>query len=127
MLKCVENCGPRHPPKTRLGSAVKKCSSSFYTYKFFLRNQIKKIYNRAKELYCDATIFVCPFFIVYLSKKMETEKWPKAADSLLSQLSGNAYGRSSFPCQLPENSSPTTELPFTRLAFGSACLRGPSQ
>ena len=45
---------------------------------------MKKIYNRAKELYCDATIFVFWFFIVYLpKKKMETEKWPKAADSPL--------------------------------------------
>ena len=36
-----------------------------------------------KELYCDATIIVIWFFIVYLPKKMETEKWPKAADSPL--------------------------------------------
>ena len=43
----------------------------------------KKIDNRANELYCDATIFVVRFFIVYLSKKMETEKWPNAADSPL--------------------------------------------
>ena len=49
-----------------------------------MRNQIKKIYNRGKELYFDATIFLFRFFIVYiLAKKMETEKWPKAADSPL--------------------------------------------
>ena len=41
------------------------------------------MYNRAKELYFDATIFVFWFVIVYLPKKMETEKWPKAADSPL--------------------------------------------
>ena len=29
------------------------------------------MYNRAKELYCDSTIFVFWFFIVYLPKK----KW----------------------------------------------------
>ena len=42
------------------------------------------MYNRAKELYCDATIFV--FFYSLLStcqKKMENKKWPKAADSPL--------------------------------------------
>ena len=49
----------------------------------FLKTPNKKIYNRAKELYCDATIFLFWFFIVYLSKKTETEKWPKAADSRL--------------------------------------------
>ena len=41
------------------------------------------MYYRAKELQCDATIFVFWFFIVYLPKKMETEKWPKRADSPL--------------------------------------------
>ena len=45
----------------------------------------KKIYNRAKELYCDATIFVFRFFIVYLLKKIWTKQWPKAADSPLIQ------------------------------------------
>ena len=69
MLKCVENCGPRHPPKRVIN--------------FFFLNQTKKIYNKAEELYCDATIFFLKFFIAYLPKKMETEKWPKAADSPL--------------------------------------------
>ena len=41
------------------------------------------MYNRAKELYCDTTIFVFWFFIVYLPKTMEAEKWPEAADSPL--------------------------------------------
>ena len=49
----------------------------------FLRNQTKKIYNRAKELHCDATVFVTWFCIAYLPKKLETEKWPKAANSPL--------------------------------------------
>ena len=39
------------------------------------------MYNRAKELYCDATTFCFWFFTVYLPKKMETEKSPKAAES----------------------------------------------
>ena len=41
------------------------------------------MYNRAKELDCDVTIFVFWFFIIYLPKKMETKNWPKAADSPL--------------------------------------------
>ena len=54
----------------------------YFIHMNLLRNQ-KKIYNRAKESYCDATIFVFRFFIVYLPKKMKTEKWPNAADSPL--------------------------------------------
>ena len=30
------------------------------------------------------------------------------------------YGRSSFPCQLPASSSPTTQLPLTGFALGSS-------
>ena len=67
---------PTHPPKR---VPVARCQKVFkftlYT-QFFFKNQIKKSYNRAKELYCDATIFV---FYSLLS----TEKWPKAADSPL--------------------------------------------
>ena len=53
----------------------------YFIHIVFLRNQIKKNYNRAEELYCSATFFysllsTCP-------KKMLTEKWPKAADSPL--------------------------------------------
>ena len=52
--------------------ALSQMSKNFQVYfipQIFLRNQMKKIYNRAKELYCDATIFVFYFFIVYLPKK----------------------------------------------------------
>ena len=41
------------------------------------------MYNRAKELYCDATIFFLILYCLLAQKKMETEKWPKAADSPL--------------------------------------------
>ena len=44
--------------------------------------------NRAKKLYCDTTTFVFRFFIGYLPKKMETEKWPKAAGSALHWFHG---------------------------------------
>ena len=60
MLKCVENCGARHPLKRVPCPDVKKCWNLLYAYKFFYT---------AKELYCDATIFVFSFFIVYLPKK----------------------------------------------------------
>ena len=66
--------------------AFGQMSKSFQVYFIhinFFKKPNKKIYNRAKELYCNATIFVFWFFIVYLPKKMETEKWPKAADSPL--------------------------------------------
>ena len=73
MLQCVENCGGC------LGPHVKKFSSLFIHINFFKKSN-KKNYNRAKELYCDATIF---FLILYclFAKKMKTEKWPKAVDS----------------------------------------------
>ena len=41
--------------------ALGQISKNFQVYFInihFLRNPMKKIYNRAKELYCDATIFV---------------------------------------------------------------------
>ena len=78
------NFGPRHSPKKMPWARCQKIFKFTLYISIFLRNQIKKIYNRAKELYCDATIFV--FFYSSLStcpKKMGTEKWPKAADSPL--------------------------------------------
>ena len=65
-----------------LGQDVKKISSLLYTYNFF-KKQTKKIYNRAKELYCYATVFVFDSLLSTCPKKMETEKWSKAADSPL--------------------------------------------
>ena len=55
----------------------------YFVHIIFFKKPNKQIYTRAKELYFDATIFVFWFFIVYLPKKMETEKWSKAADSPL--------------------------------------------
>ena len=74
---------PKAPAKEgTLGQMSKNFQVYFINVNFFKKPN-KKNYNRAKELYCDATIFVFWFFIVYLPKKMETEKWPKAADFLL--------------------------------------------
>ena len=51
-----------------LGPDVRKFSRLLYTYIFF-KAPNKKFLNRAKELYCDTTIFVFWFSIVYLPKK----------------------------------------------------------
>ena len=45
MLKCVENCD-------------KKLLSLLYTYKFVWETKKIFIVNRAKELYCDATLYL---------------------------------------------------------------------
>ena len=42
------------------------------------------MYNIAKELYCDATIFVFRFFIVYLPK--ENGNWKMAQGCRLSPI-----------------------------------------
>ena len=81
MLKCVENCGSRHPPK-RVPD-VKKLSSLLYTHKFPFETKQKKCTIEPKSytaallyLFFDSLLSTCP-------RKMETEKWPKAADSPL--------------------------------------------
>ena len=62
-----------------LGQMSKNFQVYFIHINFF--KKLKKIYNRVKELYCDFTVFVFWFFIVYLPKKIKTEKWSKAANS----------------------------------------------
>ena len=54
--------------KLGLGQMSKTFEVYFIHINFF-KTRNKKIFNRAKKLYCDATIFVCWFFIVYLPKK----------------------------------------------------------
>ena len=74
------------PKATAREGALGRMSKIFQVYFIhinFFKKSNKKIYIKAKELYCDATILVFWFFIVYLPKKMEAEKWPKAADSSL--------------------------------------------
>ena len=45
--------------------------------------QMSKKFQVAKEIYCDATIFFFDSLLSTCPKKMETEKWPMAADPLL--------------------------------------------
>ena len=60
---------PKVPAKE---GALGQMSNKFQVY-FIHINFFKKPNKK--------TIFIFWFFIVYLPKKMETEKWPKAADS----------------------------------------------
>ena len=74
---------PKAPTKKgTLGQMSKNCQI-YFTHINFFKKPKKKIHNRAKYLYFDATIFIFRFFIVYLPKKMETGKWPNAAESPL--------------------------------------------
>ena len=65
MLKCVESCGPRHPPdRVPWARCQKIFKFTSYTYIFFKKPN-KKVYNRAKKLYCDTTIFFVVVLIVF--------------------------------------------------------------
>ena len=60
---------PKTPAK---GGASGQMSTNFQVYFIhinFFKKPDQKIYNRPKESYCDATIFLFLFFIVYLPKK----------------------------------------------------------
>ena len=60
---------PKAPAKEgALGQMLTNFQVYFVRVNVFKKTN-KKIYNRAKELYCDATIFVFRFVIVYSSKK----------------------------------------------------------
>ena len=64
----------------RKSGQMSKNVQVYFLHIIFLRNQTKKNYNRATAmllyLFVDFLLSTCP-------KKMETEKWPKAADSPL--------------------------------------------
>ena len=55
----------------------------------FFKKPNKKIYNRSKELYCDATIFIFGFFIVYWPKK--NGNWKMAQGCWLSPTHINYF------------------------------------
>ena len=75
---------PKAPAREGLLGQMSKNFQVYFIHINFFKKPNRKIYNRAKELNCDATIFVNWFFIVYSpKKKMETEQWPKDADSPL--------------------------------------------
>ena len=79
VLWCIQNCDPRHSPKCQMP----KNFQIYFKHIHFLRNQTKKIYNRAKSytamllyLFFDSPLSTC-------QKKMDNEKWSKAANSSL--------------------------------------------
>ena len=60
---------PKAPAKKGTLGQMSKNFQFYFIYTIFLKKPNKIIYNRAKELYCDATIFVFWLFIVYFPKK----------------------------------------------------------
>ena len=76
-----EKLWPKAPAKE---SVLSQVSKNFHLkHVHFLRNDTKKICNRGKELYYDATIFVFDSSLSPYQDKIGIEKWPKAADSPL--------------------------------------------
>ena len=62
---------PKAPAKEGVLGHMLRNFQVYFMHINFFNNPKKKNYNRAKKLYCNATIFVFWFFIVYLAKK----KW----------------------------------------------------
>ena len=60
---------PKAPAKEGALGQISKKIQVYFLHIIFFKKPNKKIYNSAKELYCDATIFIFRFFIVYLPKK----------------------------------------------------------
>ena len=58
MLKCVENCGPRHPPKRVPWARCRKIFKITLIHINFFKKPNEKIYSKTKNLYCDAIMFV---------------------------------------------------------------------
>ena len=57
---------------------ISKNFQVYFVHINFLINRRKKIYNRAEELYCDATIFVFQLFVIYLPEKKRNWKMAQA-------------------------------------------------
>ena len=60
---------PKAPAKEVALGQMSKNFQVYFIHINFFKKPNKKNYNRAKELYCDANIFVFRFFTVYLPKK----------------------------------------------------------
>ena len=74
---------PKAPAKEGALAQMLKNFQVYFIHINFFKKPNKKIYNRAKELYCNATIFVSDYLPSTFPKIMESEKCPKAADSRL--------------------------------------------
>ena len=60
---------PKAPAKEGALGQMSKNFQVYFIHIIFFKKPHKKNYNGIKELYCDDTIFVFSFFIVYLPKK----------------------------------------------------------
>ena len=68
---------PKAPVKKGACKGCKEISKKFQVYFiniYFFKKPNKKTYNRAKELYCVATIFIFDSILSTSPKKMQTEK-----------------------------------------------------
>ena len=87
-LKCLEKCGSRHPAKEVALGQMSKIFKVYIRIIFFKKPKKKLQYSQKVILRCYYIYFW--FFIVWLPKKMKTEKWPKAADSPLPVICDSA-------------------------------------
>ena len=76
---------PKAPPKEGALGQISKNFQVYFRHINFFKKPNKKIFNRAKELHCDATIFAFWFYIVYFLKK--NGNWKIAQDCRLSPTS----------------------------------------
>ena len=72
--------------------------------KNFLRQQRKKIYNRAKQLYCDATIFLIILNIWDYLSSLHKKAWVAKIELFL---------RFQYQCIRKEKNSLSTPPPFS--------------
>ena len=79
MLKCVENCGPRHPPKIVPWARCQKIFKFTLNINFFKKPNKKNTIEPKSYTAMLLNFFLIPYCL--LAQKMETEKWPEAADS----------------------------------------------
>ena len=80
MLKCVEHCGPNSDILGQMSTN----SQLYFIHINFYKKPNKKKCTIEPKIYTAMLLYL--FFDSLLStypKKMETEKWPKAADSPL--------------------------------------------
>ena len=90
MLKCIEHCSPNcnSPKRVPWARCQKKIFKFTFDIQIFLRNQ-KNFLKIKPKSYIAMLIYL--FFdsslcVLAQKKKNLTEKWPKAADSLLPVL-----------------------------------------
>ena len=120
---------PKAPAKEGTLGRTSKNFQVYFIHINFFKKPNKKIYNRAKELYRDATIFFLIHYCLLNQKKMETEKWSKAADSPLLTKNNFLYFTSAVPFRCGQCIEiATITLTSTKLQlFRCKCVSFPPQ